>query len=176
MERLRETRVGIHRSRTKTSMTRAAGALVVAAALGWPVVVAVAVEPVTVYVLPIPRDAAALAAKSGLAPTPFTATSLFTVTIDGSRKVTVDTTHGSSVGGLDPKALHTVRVKVDGKAFARFKFQMDDSWGFGTGPQRVAVYMDAMYANWRVWRCDKVPGCDKMHGAGGGGADASPPP
>src|SRR4030095_256053 len=102
-------------------MTRAAGLLMLATAMGVPVVVAIAVEPMTVYILPIPKDAAALAVKSGLAAAPFTTSSAFAVTIDGSRTVAVDTHHGAVIEGLNPTAVHTVHVKLGAKAFARFK-------------------------------------------------------
>jgi hypothetical protein len=153
-------------------MTRAVGLFIVATVMGLVVVVAMAVEQVTVYILPIPKDAAALAAKSGLAPVPFTRSSVFTVTIDSSRAVAVDTHHGAIVDGLNPTAVHTVHVKLGGQSFARFKFRIDESWGFGVGRKRVAIYMDEMYSNWRVWRCDKIRRCDEVQ-VDGGITDAS---
>lgn len=143
-------------------MTRVAGWFVSATAGVLLVVVATGAEPMTVYVLPIPDDAATLAAKSRLAPIPFTRGSAFTVTIDGSRTVAVDTRHGAVVDGLDPTAVHTVQVKVGARSFARFKFRIDESWGFGAGRKRVAIYMDSMYSNWRAWRCDKIRRCDAV--------------
>jgi hypothetical protein len=148
-------------------MTRVAGWFTCATAVVLLVVVAMAAEQMTVYVLPIPSDAATLAAKSGLAPVPFTRSSVFTVTIDGGRAVAVDTHHGAVVDGLDPRELHTVQVRVGARSFARFKFRIDESWGFGAGRKRVAIYMDSMYSNWRAWRCDKVRRCDAVQGDAG---------
>jgi hypothetical protein len=132
-------------------------------------------EGATVYILPIPKDAARWSVESDLAPVPLPPNAIFSILIDGVHAVQVDTRGGAIVEGLDAIAVHTVRVTIGGKPFARFKFTFDQSWGFGSGPKRLAIYMDAMYLNWRVGRCDKVRRCDDLR-ADAGAPDVSKEP
>lgn len=136
-----------------------------------PVVAALASERASVYVLPIPKDASRLAAELGNAPMPIPADAMFTIVIDDTHTVTVDTNRGAVIDNLETGRRHSVRVTLNGKPYARFKFSFDGNWGFGEGPKRLAIYMDAMYSTWRVWRCDRVRRCDDVRA--GGTPDAS---
>jgi hypothetical protein len=128
----------------------------------------------TVYVLPVPKDAAELAAKLGNAPMPIPPDAVFTLVIDDTHTVEVDTSRGAVVEQLATDRDHDVRVSLGGKPYARFRFTFAKGWSFGSGPKRLAIYMDAMYSTWRVWRCDRVRRCDDVRAGSRPRAAAAP--